>query len=68
MGSERDKMVVVRWLGVSALIVDGLAYARRRGDEDLLPDSQARQLCEVGFVEISSPVALGSSEGDDDGI
>ncbi len=49
-----DKKVLVRWKLDSALQIGphGAVHARKRGEEDLLPERQAKGLSVCGMVEI----------------
>jgi hypothetical protein len=46
------RQVLVRWRMHGGWIVDGLAYPREPGDEDMMAATEARDLARVGYVTI----------------
>ncbi len=51
-----DNIVLVKWKVKGALIVNGRAYARKAGEQDLMPLKEAKPLIACKMLEIIGDV------------
>ena len=65
------ELIVVEWQGTGALIVNGKAYRRARGDQDVTEYQNVEGSIQSGKVKLlgrpSSVLRLGASEENDGG-